>query len=227
MAGRQITGVTLAITNCDEKLEEYHQWYNQTHLPDFVGTECYFAASRYENSKTEGGEGKFLALYETDWEDPISTYPEAMKRMGGREGFHRPPQMKGVFTGAYQYVGPEKLMARVPSAMEDTQGLLTVFTISTDPARVADFGRWYDDVHIPDVAETPGVIAGHRFVGTGEPDADRKYLTIYEIADGDVEGVYAKVRETLGTKPKDHFIDYMKLTYMGFYKRIFTSGILR
>ena len=225
MAGQQVTGVCMAFTNCDEKVDDFNEWYSGVQLPGFVATKCYFTASRYENSNTEGGEGKYLAFYETDWEDPVGALAEALeRRRGGQPTYYHPPQLKGVYTGAYKYVGPEKQMTRAPSAMEETRGLLTVFTVATDPARVADFQKWYDTIHIPDVVETPGVIAGHRFVGTDEGDPNRKYATVYEIAEADVEGVYAKVRETLGSKPKDHFIDYMKLTYMGFYKRIFTMG---
>ena len=214
---RKITGALIALTNWAEeaKLEDFYRWYDKTHVPDIIKTGVYHTASRWENSNPQNGEGRFLALYETDREDPHAAYPECRNRLGD---FSVPPQLQGVFTGAFKYIGPGEGIPHSPSASKQTRGLLTVFTQCTDPAREADYNKWYDTVHLPDVLETPGVTAGYRLVGVdGE---DRKNVAVYEVPDEDVEGAYQRIRQTLGSKPKDHFIDFMKGSYMDFFRRI-------
>ena len=55
----------------------------------------------------------------------------------------------------------------------------------------ADWSRWYDDVHLPDALACPGVLAGRRYVSTGEiAESERGqsrrrratlYTTVYEL----------------------------------------------
>jgi hypothetical protein len=62
--------------------------------------------------------------------------------------------------------------------------VLLVMTRCTDPAREAEFNRWYDEVHLPDVLTVPHIVAAQRYKLAGpanknEPDA--QYLAVYEL----------------------------------------------
>ena len=64
------------------------------------------------------------------------------------------------------------------------RSVLLVFTNAT-PGDDAEFNRWYDEVHLKEVLETPGFVAAERFdlSDSQMADADRphRYLSIYEI----------------------------------------------
>ena len=56
-----------------------------------------------------------------------------------------------------------------------------------DTSREEEFNDWYDNIHLPDVLETPGFVAATRYV-IREPQDDRgKYVAVYEIETDDFE----------------------------------------
>jgi len=59
---------------------------------------------------------------------------------------------------------------------------LMVVDLDLDPAIEADWNKWYDEVHLPEIVECPGFRSGTRYIA---PDADaagrRRHLTIYEL----------------------------------------------
>jgi len=48
-----------------------------------------------------------------------------------------------------------------------------------DPAKEAEFNRWYDDEHMPQSIACPGFVAGARYRSTD--DKERKYLSLYIV----------------------------------------------
>jgi hypothetical protein len=68
---------------------------------------------------------------------------------------------------------------------------LLIVTAEVDASVEADWNRWYDDVHLPDALACPGVLAGRRYVSSGEiSESDRGqgkrtptriYTTVYEL----------------------------------------------
>ncbi len=47
-----------------EQEKQFHDWYNNFHLPDVLETPCFYKATRYELTEPVPGKGKFLAVYE-------------------------------------------------------------------------------------------------------------------------------------------------------------------
>lgn len=79
-----------------------------------------------------------------------------------------------------------------------------VLVVQTDPAagREADFHRWYDSVHIPEILSTPGFVHGARFrriegAGTGAGDDWRSYLAIYQIRAENVADAYGQLMDRM------------------------------
>src|SRR6266478_9931262 len=68
---------------------------------------------------------------------------------------------------------------------------LLIVTAEVDAEVEAEWNRWYDEVHVPDVLACPGVRAGQRYVTSGrihESDrgqvrrsATKLYTTVYEL----------------------------------------------
>lgn len=68
------------------------------------------------------------------------------------------------------------------------QALMVAYS-SAVPGKDAEYGRWYEEVHVPDVrAAIPSVTAVHRYrqVDLQDPGAAPRYLAVYELGDADV-----------------------------------------
>lgn len=58
---------------------------------------------------------------------------------------------------------------------------LLIVTATIDPAVEDDWNRWYNDVHLPEIAECPGFRSAQRYVAN-ERDGTRSYVSIYELS---------------------------------------------
>ena len=70
-----------------------------------------------------------------------------------------------------------------------------VETSCSDPSREDEYNDWYDNVHVPDVLETPGFLAATRYMIKEPQSGRRKYLAVYEIETADVEATMALRRK--------------------------------
>jgi hypothetical protein len=65
------------------------------------------------------------------------------------------------------------------------------------------YNDWYTNRHIVDVLKIPGVLSARRFRLTSlqrrDPPYPFRYLTIYEISDGDLKEVLAVLQQQSGT----------------------------
>lgn len=69
---------------------------------------------------------------------------------------------------------------------------------SPKPGMEAEFNRWYNDEHAPDVVSIPGFVSAQRFIRSPlqlRPKADDSpaYLVLYKIVTDDLDAVYAEV----------------------------------
>jgi len=54
------------------------------------------------------------------------------------------------------------------------------------PGRDEEFNNWYDNIHLPDILETPGFVVAKRYINKEFRDGRGKYLSIYEIETDDI-----------------------------------------
>lgn len=85
-----------------------------------------------------------------------------------------------------------------------------------EPGKDEEFNRWYDEVHIPDLLDTPGIVGarrstladaqvmmdenGLRLCTSKDIDARHRYLSIYDIEADDPEAVLRDVLARSGTE---------------------------
>ena len=74
--------------------------------------------------------------------------------------------------------------------------LCFAFSDCKDPAREKEFNDWYDNMHVPDMLEVPGMIRATRWA-SAQPkySQHRKYLAMYELETDDIEKFDLSVRE--------------------------------
>jgi hypothetical protein len=60
-----------------------------------------------------------------------------------------------------------------------------------DISKEIEFNDWYNNIHLPDVLETPGFLAATRYEMREFRDGRGKFLTSYEIETSDIEETMA------------------------------------
>jgi hypothetical protein len=83
------------------------------------------------------------------------------------------------------------------------KGVLLVQSQASDPEREEEYHEWYEQMHIPQLCEIPGITGVRRFalIGGGFGDADSSiptHLAIYEIEADDLEAVTNEIAERAG-----------------------------
>jgi hypothetical protein len=70
-----------------------------------------------------------------------------------------------------------------------TKGILVVQSKPNSPEELAEFHRWYDEIHFPEILAVDGFRTARRF-----QDADgESYLAVYEV--DDIDGAKAAMAE--------------------------------
>ncbi len=80
-----------------------------------------------------------------------------------------------------------------------------VFVVMTNATgdRDAEFNKWYDNQHIPDVLRIPGIVAAQRFkisnAQLGDAKSQWKYLALYELDTDDPAASLKELQARIGT----------------------------
>jgi len=84
----------------------------------------------------------------------------------------------GLVEGIFERLGARPGAATRAGDLE-AAGVLVVMVDNLEPARDADFNRWYDDVHVPDILSAGSFhwVTRYRAVG---PAPEAAYLAVYE-----------------------------------------------
>ena len=67
-----------------EQADEYHQWYNGTHIGEILGVDGFVSARRFESL---GDDGLFIAIYEIEADD----LEQARANLAAASAAHAPP----------------------------------------------------------------------------------------------------------------------------------------
>lgn len=91
-------------TNCPQGKEaEFNDWYTNTHVPDILQLPGFVAATRYQIlGEPRQGQGRFLAIYEVEAEDPaaaIAAVNKAVPELAARGRMY--PGLELVYAAAY------------------------------------------------------------------------------------------------------------------------------
>ena len=79
------------------------------------------------------------------------------------------------------------------------------FVVLTNPTsgKEAEYNKWYNEQHIPDVLNVPGFVAAQRFRLADAQMSDKapahRYLALYEIETDDLAGALKELKARGGT----------------------------
>jgi hypothetical protein len=180
-------GLLLAMTEpLPEHEEEFNAWYDSEHLaerlsvPGFVSARRWIADGRCDSAVArERRVGRYLATYELERPEVLDT-PEYLRHLGdgstpwtlrclGRAVVFR--------RWACEQINPGDALPPASSRA------LALACGDAPREHEAEFNRWYDEEHLPMLAQVPGVLAARRFrAPTGTP----RYIAVYDLADEQV-----------------------------------------
>jgi hypothetical protein len=75
-----------------------------------------------------------------------------------------------------------------------TRAIMAVFSNPASPETEAEYNRWYDEVHVKEVLDLPGVVTATRYRladGAHSASSEHRYLAVYEV-DGSPQAVLAE-----------------------------------
>jgi hypothetical protein len=101
--------------------------------------------------------------------------------------------------------------------------ILEVRTNCSDPEKEAEYNDWYNNIHLPDVLETPEVVRATRYENTDLAEDEAKFVAIYEIETEDIDAFMKALNENIQKKREaGRMNDLLVRTHRGLYKQIYT-----
>lgn len=83
------------------------------------------------------------------------------------------------------------------------KAVLVVQSQASDESREDEYHKWYENTHIPQLKEVPGIVSARRFTlaGGGFGPADPSipaHLAIYDLDSDDLDGLVAEIATRAG-----------------------------
>jgi hypothetical protein len=171
-------GLLLTLTEPRPELEaEFNAWYDTEHIAERLRIPGFLSARRWV-ADLEPGEGKYLATYEL-------VSPGVLQSEAYRERFAHPTPWTQRNLGrtvvfrrwACEQINPGDALPPLLSHA------LFVAIGDVAPPHQAEFNRWFDEEHLPLLAQVPGVLRARRFF---DPVGKPRYIALYDLADESV-----------------------------------------
>ena len=90
-----------------------------------------------------------------------------------------------------------------------------------DSAREKEFNEWYDQIHIPDIFETPCYVKASRYELTQPAEGKGKYIAVYEIESDDIDADMEKHMANMKNKQaQGRMSDLIAVVSRAVYKEI-------
>jgi len=99
--------------------------------------------------------------------------------------------------------------------------LYMVGTNCTDPSREAEFNDWYNNTHLPDVLETPGIVRATRYQNRDPSQQGAKFLAVYEVETNDIDKTMAELQAALARKrAQGRWTQVIQVVYRSLHREI-------
>ncbi len=169
---------------------EFHDWYDNEHLPAVAGVKGVLSANRWMNAEELssmpglGGNGSSkvaVALYDLESPDVVQSPEYGAIARGNSSARGR--QMHSQCQTVCYFESEQTLPGRQLSPPES--GGVMLFAMNVLPEVDAEFNAWFDDEHIPNLLKVPGVLAARRF--RMQAGGSHRYLILYHLSKPEVQ----------------------------------------
>lgn len=192
--------------------DEFHDWYDQEHLPERLRVPGFINAERWID---EANPKIHVATYDLESANVLRS-PAYRSVSDNPTPWTR--RVTGMCRRIMRYEG-EQLLPGDAVAPEGA-GALLLASMNVDPAAEEEFTRWYNTEHLPQLAAVPGVLTARRY-RAADTASERRYVALYHLEDAAVSrsAAWEQAAYTPWTEQvRPHFRDLMVLT-MNRYRR--------
>lgn len=183
MAKTRGNALLMAWTDVDPEHEAaFNEWYDTEHMLRLANVPGFISGARYRALR---GGPKYLAMYELEehtvlrtsaFLDEIRFRPSAARTKVSPSNIGR-----NFLLNAYRRIFP--IMSQPADETWEPAPFLQMGRMDIPAVMEDEFNDWYNTVFIPDFLTVPGVMRARRFKAI---EAEPKYLTVYEFANGKV-----------------------------------------
>jgi hypothetical protein len=112
------------------------------------------------------------------------------------------------------------------SKEKNERGLMMVFSNASSPEEIPEFNRWYDETHLNEVLQVPGVVAATRYeldedqMLPGEDGFGRRFLAVYEIEAEDLQQVRDAIRASSSDRTHSPALELDPLPAMAIFRQL-------
>ncbi len=182
--------------------DEYNKWYNEQHAPDVVSVPGFVSAQRFIfcDVQLRGKDAappkglRYMVMYKIVTNDLDSVYAEVRRRLGNGMTRTSTSMDNSVMMGATYEAITDPVMGTNPAGVDTAKvGSLPVYyqLVFADPKpeSEAEYNKWYNEHHVPEITAVPGFVSGQRFVFSStqlNKDTSQKYLAMFKIVTPDI-----------------------------------------
>ena len=217
------SGPLLAVfANCKDpaREEEFNRWYDTVHVPDVVRTPGIVDSQRYTCVYPRFGKMQYIAAYTLDTSDfhKMDADLGAMRQAEADRG-----QWSTLLSAPVNAVFAPLGKRQSNAAAEKSKpiAMLVVVSNCADPAREAEFHRWYDTVHLPHVLQVRGMLSAQRYKCVHQRFGQSGFMAVYDLATDDFQRLDQDLKRGVeqekarGERPVP---DLNSVVVSGFYK---------
>ncbi|HYC45043.1 MAG TPA: DUF4286 family protein [Burkholderiales bacterium] len=156
--------------------DEFNDWYDTEHMPERQRIAGFGRCERWI-----GAENRKIAIATYDLHSLAVLQSEAYRKVGGE---NLSPWSRRVLGKAKRICRfeAEQLPPGNAKAPEGAGGLL-LYAMNVAPEAEQEFNAWYDEEHIPRLAQVPGCLAARRYrITSALSEGRQRYLAIYHLA---------------------------------------------
>jgi antibiotic biosynthesis monooxygenase (ABM) superfamily enzyme len=190
------TSDTLVIVSIDvepEYEDEFNRWQEEENIPRLLESPGYLSAVRCEAAL---GTPRLTSIFEVD---PSAAVELPIDQASTFVPDHLASHAQ-LDVAVYKQIFPEEgVLHGVDWQDQGTPGAILLNRFNVPPEADEEFNAWYNEEHLPMLAEVPGTISDRRFAAI---KGKQKYLARYDLVNTDVPTTEAwlKIRYTPWTK---------------------------
>ena len=196
------TGLLVVYAKCVRPDDEaaWDTWEDTVHLPAVCGRGGPWAATRFEvtTRPSPGMPGigfTHVTIYELDDMDVGQQAARAIDVDDAlRAAGHMHPAHAAIAAETFVAHGRH---GRKPAPSSERTGHILTHVLCTDPARLDEWDRWYDDQHVPDMLSCDAFSAMSRWRRVAPWRVGPNHLTLYDVATDTVDEAVERAAVTL------------------------------
>ena len=173
-------GLLLTMTEPPAEMEEeFNAWYDTEHMAERNSISGFISSRRWVFPEAKPGEGKYLATYELDSPQALTT-PEYLSYVGDNlSPWSKRCLGKAVLFRRWALGETGRAHAGMAEPAAGQARALFVSLTEIPAEHEAEFNRWYDEEHLPRISAVPGVLRARRFF---DPVGKPRYVALYDLA---------------------------------------------